>query len=492
MKPDPGRFIEVNGVSLYVEEHGAGVPVLLMHGFPDSARLWRNQVPVLVGNGFRVITPDMRGFGRSGRPQEVAAYRLQNVVADVTGLLDAFGIQAAHVVGHDWGAAVAWLTATLTPDRVRSLVVISVPHPLAPVTLRQHEMAWYQLFFQFAGVAEATIRADDWAWLRMFSLGDGDIGQWIEELSRPGQLLDPLADVPVAPAEHPQPRPVIGPDGRLGDVGELEEQLIPGHLVLPQGDRRERVRHRDDHEAAHPVRGNRGREPRHRRAPVMADDVCRLDAEGVQQPGHVRHHVLQPVGGDLLRAAGPAESAQVRRDHPETVTHQDRHLIAPEPRGIGETVHEQHRDADAVLLDVQGYAVDLDEPPWIRFHILSCGLSGRAIERFAYRDVKRAEQGGELAVEVDAHLGDRGEAEAGNLRAGLVGGEERAVIGAGVDDGAQRHVQHDRRVVPVHLLGDGVVAHEIGGAPRGVTGQAHQRRGVEAPEDEEADRKSVV
>ena len=85
MNADPGRFIEVNGISLYVEEHGAGVPVLLMHGFPDSTRLWRNQVPFLVSNGFRVITPDMRGFGRSGRPQDVAAYRLQNVMADVTG-----------------------------------------------------------------------------------------------------------------------------------------------------------------------------------------------------------------------------------------------------------------------------------------------------------------------------------------------------------------------------------------------------------------------
>jgi pimeloyl-ACP methyl ester carboxylesterase len=102
MIPDPGRFIEVNGVSLYVEEHGAGVPVLLMHGFPDSGRLWRDQVPFLAGNGFRVITPDMRGFGRSGRPAEVAGYRLANVVADVTGLLDAFGVEAAHVVGHDW------------------------------------------------------------------------------------------------------------------------------------------------------------------------------------------------------------------------------------------------------------------------------------------------------------------------------------------------------------------------------------------------------
>ncbi|HJY74751.1 MAG TPA: alpha/beta hydrolase [Streptosporangiaceae bacterium] len=212
MNPDPGRFIEVNGVSLYVEEHGAGVPVLLMHGFPDSARLWRSQVPVLVSNDFRVITPDMRGFGRSGRPAEVAGYRLANVVADVTGLLDAFGIEAAHVVGHDWGAAAAWLTATLVPDRVRRLVVISVPHPLAPVTVRQHEMAWYQLFFQFAGVAEATVRADDWAWLKMFSRGDGDTGQWIEDLSRPGALTAALnwARANLAP-RMPEPQPSLPP-----------------------------------------------------------------------------------------------------------------------------------------------------------------------------------------------------------------------------------------------------------------------------------------
>src|ERR1700729_2201901 len=137
MNPDPGRFIEVNGISLYVEEHGAGVPVLLMHGWPDSARLWRNQVPFLVSNGFRVITPDMRGFGRSGRPAEVSSYRLRNVVADVNALLDQLDIETAHIVGHDWGAAVAWLTAIGCPARVRKLTAISVPHLLAPPTLRQ-------------------------------------------------------------------------------------------------------------------------------------------------------------------------------------------------------------------------------------------------------------------------------------------------------------------------------------------------------------------
>ena len=190
--PDDGRVIEANGISLYVEEHGEGVPVLLLHGWPDSARLWRHQVPVLAASGYRAITPDLRGFGRSERPAEVRSYELRNVVGDMSGLLDRLGVQEAHVVGHDWGAAVAWLTAMLRPDRVRTLTVISVPHPLAPRTLQQYEMAWYQLFFQFYGVAEATIEYDDWAWLRTFSRGDGDLDQAIADLSRPGALTASL------------------------------------------------------------------------------------------------------------------------------------------------------------------------------------------------------------------------------------------------------------------------------------------------------------
>ena len=190
--PDNGRMIEVNGVSLYVEEHGEGAPVLLIHGWPDSARLWRHQVPVLVANGYRVITPDMRGFGRSEHPAEVAGYRLRNIVGDVGAILDHFGIDQAHVVGHDWGAAVAWLAAILAQDRVRTLTAISVGHPLVPPTVRQAEMAWYQLFFQFTGVAEATLAHDDWAWLRRFSRGDGDLEQAIADLSRPGALTASL------------------------------------------------------------------------------------------------------------------------------------------------------------------------------------------------------------------------------------------------------------------------------------------------------------
>ena len=214
--PDDGRLIDVNGVSLYVEEHGDGVPVLLMHGWPDSARLWRHQVPVLAAAGFRVITPDMRGFGRSARPAEVDAYRLRTLVADVNGLLDQLGVDQAHVVGHDWGAGVAWLTAILSPDRVRTLTVISVAHPRAPDTVRQREMAWYQLFFLFPDIAEATIRYDDWAWLRTFSRGDGDLEQAIADLSRPGALTASLnwyrANVaPRMPKPAPELPPVLAP-----------------------------------------------------------------------------------------------------------------------------------------------------------------------------------------------------------------------------------------------------------------------------------------
>jgi pimeloyl-ACP methyl ester carboxylesterase len=189
---DSGSFITPNEVSIYIEDHGSGVPVVLLHGWPDSGRLWRHQIPFLTARGFRVIVPDLRGLGRSERPDDVAAYGLRNGVTDVTGILDALDIETAHVVGHDWGAGVAWLTASLVPGRVRKLVVISVPHPRAPFTMRQHEMAWYQLFFQFTGVAEATIMHDDWAWLRSFSRGDGDLDEAITGLSRPGALTASL------------------------------------------------------------------------------------------------------------------------------------------------------------------------------------------------------------------------------------------------------------------------------------------------------------
>jgi pimeloyl-ACP methyl ester carboxylesterase len=237
-----GRVIAANEISLYVEDHGAGIPVLLLHGWPDSARLWRNQVPFLVSHGYRVITPDLRGFGRSGRPEEVAAYSLGNSVRDVTAILDHFGVGAAHVVGHDWGATVAWYTAILRPERVRSLTVISVPHPRAAPTLRSLEMGWYQLFFQFADIAEATIQHDDWAWLRMFTRGDGDQAQWIADLSRPGALTASLnwyranlaPRLPAPPRDLP---PVTAPTLGIWSTGDhyLDGEMMRNSAPLVRG-----------------------------------------------------------------------------------------------------------------------------------------------------------------------------------------------------------------------------------------------------------------
>jgi pimeloyl-ACP methyl ester carboxylesterase len=185
-------IVTANGVDLYVEVHGDGDPVLLLHGWPDSAELWRNQVPALTAAGFRVITPDLRGFGRSARPEGKDAYGLAGSVADVAAVLDAAGVPAAHVVGHDWGAAVAWLTAMYLPDRVRTLTALSVAHLAVPVTIREREMAWYQLFFQFEEVAEANLRYDDWAMLRELTPGYLDIDRAIAYLSRPGALTASL------------------------------------------------------------------------------------------------------------------------------------------------------------------------------------------------------------------------------------------------------------------------------------------------------------
>jgi pimeloyl-ACP methyl ester carboxylesterase len=232
--------IDVNGISLHVEEQGAGPAVLLLHGWPDSARLWRHQMPALAGAGYRVIAPDQRGFGRSARPAEVSAYRPDVLLADVVGLLDALEVDAAHVVGHDWGAFVAWLIASRCPDRVRSLTALSVPHPGAPRTLRQREMGWYQLFFQFEGVAEAWLQHDDWALLRQLLRDDGDMEQYLADLSRPGALTASLnwyrailAPQPPPPPDAPSPWPQL-PMPTMG-VWSEQDHYLDGERMKASG-----------------------------------------------------------------------------------------------------------------------------------------------------------------------------------------------------------------------------------------------------------------
>ena len=156
---------ENDGVGIHYEAHGEGRPVVLLHGFPDTGRLWRHQVPALAGAGMRVVVPDLRGYGASDKPVGVDRYHMLFLAADVAAVLDAEGIAKAHVVGHDWGAALAWAVAALAPDRVDHLVPMSVGHPSAfrGDGFHQAEKSWYMLLFQFEGIAERWLSNDDWA-----------------------------------------------------------------------------------------------------------------------------------------------------------------------------------------------------------------------------------------------------------------------------------------------------------------------------------------
>src|SRR5215813_14175884 len=174
--------VDVDGVGIEYEVTGAGRPVVLLHGFPDSGRLWRHQVPALAGAGFQVIVPDLRGYGRSDKPGEVDAYSIPLLAGDVLAVLADLGIGRAHVVGHDWGAALAWALASFAPDNVDHLAVLSVGHPAGFMrTMEQRQKSWYMLLFQFPGVAESWLSANNWANFRNWS-GHPDSHQVIAEL----------------------------------------------------------------------------------------------------------------------------------------------------------------------------------------------------------------------------------------------------------------------------------------------------------------------
>jgi pimeloyl-ACP methyl ester carboxylesterase len=185
--------IVLDDITIHVEDVGEGPPVVLLHGFPDSHVLWAEKVRALTAAGYRTIAPDLRGYGASSRPEGVERYGLLDIVGDVLGVLDALSVPKAHVVGHDWGAAVAWLMGSFVPDRVDHLVTLSVGHPAAFRTagFAQREKSWYMLFFQFTGIAEQWLAADDFANFRAWSRHPraDDVAA---ELARPGALTAAL------------------------------------------------------------------------------------------------------------------------------------------------------------------------------------------------------------------------------------------------------------------------------------------------------------
>ena len=158
--------VETNGIHMHVAEAGAGPLVVLCHGFPESWYSWRHQLRALAEAGFRAVAPDMRGYGKTDRPEPIDQHTLLHLVGDMVGLLDALGERQAVIVGHDWGAPVAWHAALLRPDRFRGVVGLSVPfrprsavRPTTAMAQTDDEM-FYQLYFQQPGVAEAEFERD--------------------------------------------------------------------------------------------------------------------------------------------------------------------------------------------------------------------------------------------------------------------------------------------------------------------------------------------
>jgi len=183
-------IVDHDNLSHFVRDSGEGTPVILIHGFPDTGDLWRNQVSALNAAGYRTIVPDMRGRGQTSQAAVVGDYGLISIVGDVIAILDALDIPKAHVVGHDWGSAVAWLVAALNPSRATSLTAISVGFPAASTasaSLESHQKAWYRYMVQFPE-AEEIFQRNDWRMLRLLLDGTADTDTYIQTLSQPGAL----------------------------------------------------------------------------------------------------------------------------------------------------------------------------------------------------------------------------------------------------------------------------------------------------------------
>ena len=185
------RTIAVNGIEMFLLEQGEGPLVLLCHGWPELSYSWRHQIPALAAAGFRVVAPDMRGFGWTSAPDDIEAYSIFHTVGDVVALVAALGEKQAVIVGHDWGAPVAWHAAMFRPDIFTKVAGLSVPPPFRgrgrPLeTLRAGGITnFYWQYFQPPGVAEAEFEADVALTMRTVLAGRGfsdpSAHQYVEE-----------------------------------------------------------------------------------------------------------------------------------------------------------------------------------------------------------------------------------------------------------------------------------------------------------------------
>ncbi len=194
------RFVDSSGVKIHVVEDGPedGDPVVFLHGFPESWWCWRHQVKAVAEAGYRAVAMDLRGFGESDAPEDVAAYAIANSFGDVTAVIDSVGGRAT-LVSHDWGGTLGWVFAALMPDKVERTIVCNSPHPsaMADLTknLAQLQASFYMYVYQFEGIAEELMSRNDYELMRVWwwgtasvKLPDEEVDRFVEMISRPGRL----------------------------------------------------------------------------------------------------------------------------------------------------------------------------------------------------------------------------------------------------------------------------------------------------------------
>jgi epoxide hydrolase 4 len=254
-------YAEVNGIRLHYVEAGEGPLVVLLHGFPEFWYSWRHQIPALADAGYHVVAPDMRGYNLSDKPKGWRQYDADPLADDIAALIRQFGVAKAHVIGHDWGAAVAYLTAMQHPDVIDRLAILNVPHPermLAGLrTVRQLRKSWYMFFFQLPWLPEAMVRRNDFAWGKHIfradapgAFSDEDLARYTEAWSQPGAVTSMLNYYRAALRQSPRKAlermsPIDAPvlviwgerDRALGsELAEPDRKMVPNARVerLPQ------------------------------------------------------------------------------------------------------------------------------------------------------------------------------------------------------------------------------------------------------------------
>ncbi len=201
------QTIQTNNINLHVLTDGPenGTAVILLHGFPEFSYGWRKQIPALAAAGFRVIVPDQRGYNLSDKPKGISSYDVDILAKDVIGLLDHFGLDKAFLVGHDWGAVVAWTVALNHPERLKKLVILNVPHPdvMTDFVLRdpaQRKKSWYVFFFQIPVYVEWILSRNNFHNMARMLVGSGrkstfttqDLAEYKKAWSQPGAMTGML------------------------------------------------------------------------------------------------------------------------------------------------------------------------------------------------------------------------------------------------------------------------------------------------------------